>query len=296
MRNLKIIVGIATTGRKSIVGCTLDLLRSQTRLPDGLVMCPASAEDFDPDTIRNLPFATTVRSGKRGLTAQRNQILSAAEEADLIVFFDDDFFPRPNYLEVVEQLFVAHADIVAITGRPIKDGANGPGIEIETALSLMAEERSATDELAFAPTYGTYGCNMAFRMDPIRKHGIQFDENLPLYGWQEDIDFSRQLSVFGRIIDARALRGIHLGAKGGRSSGVRLGYSQIANPIYLVRKGTVSFQFAAPLVFRNVIANLIKSFRSEPWIDRRGRLRGNCLAMRDFFTGRLSPQRILELP
>jgi GT2 family glycosyltransferase len=136
---------------------------------------------------------------------------------------------------------------------------------------------------------------MAFRMKSIRQLGLSFDEALPLYGWQEDIDFSRQLATLGRIVDVSTLRGVHLGAKGGRTSGVRFGYSQIANPVYLIRKGTMSLSFAAPLVWRNLLANLYGSFRPEPWIDRRGRLKGNCLALCDLVTGRISPQRILEL-
>ena len=37
---------------------------------------------------------------------------------------------------------------------------------------------------------------------------------------------------------ANVLRGVHLGNKRGRVSGLRFGYSQIANPIYLLQKGT----------------------------------------------------------
>jgi hypothetical protein len=57
----------------------------------------------------------------------------------------------------------------------------------------------------------------------------------------------------------------------------------------------MSVAFAAPLIWRNVLANLGKSLRPEPWIDRKGRLKGNCMALRDLVTGRISPQRILEL-
>jgi hypothetical protein len=291
---LKIAVGIATAGRRMILDHTLDLIARQRRLPDSLIICPAAIEDLDAESLRRLPFATAIRTGKRGLTAQRNRILSAADASNVIVFFDDDFFPQVNYLEEIERLFLANADVVAVTGRPILDGVNGPGVEVETALQLISADQSAPADPVFVPTYGTYGCNMAFRMDPIRRHGLLFDENLPLYGWQEDIDFSRQLAGFGRIVDSKALRGVHLGAKGGRTSGIRVGYSQIANPVYLVRKGTMSVAFAGFLVWRNILANLGKSIRPEPWIDRRGRLKGNGLAMRDLLTGRISPQRILE--
>jgi hypothetical protein len=39
----------------------------------------------------------------------------------------------------------------------------------------------------------------------------------------------------------------------------------------------------------------VKSLRSEPWIDRRGRLKGNLLAMFDVLRGRSDPRRILDL-
>jgi hypothetical protein len=91
------------------------------------------------------------------------------------------------------------------------------------------------------------------------------------------------------------LRGVHLGAKGGRTSGVRFGYSQIANPVYLVRKGTVSGRFAWSLMGRNLVANLAKSLWPEPWIDRKGRLKGNILGLIDWALGRISPMRILQL-
>jgi GT2 family glycosyltransferase len=292
---LRIAVGIATAGRKAVLSVALDLLARQSRPPDVLVVCPAVAEDLDPGLVERLPFPTVVRIGKRGLTAQRNTILSAAADADVMVFFDDDYFPQLNYLEEVEGLFMGHADVVALTGRPMQDGANGPGVDADIALGLISAGVATPPAPVLAPTYGTYGCNMSFRMEPIRRHGVRFDENLPLYGWQEDIDFSRQLAPFGRIVDANVLRGVHLGTKGGRTSGARFGYSQIANPVYLIRKGTMSLGFAAPLMWRNVLANAGKSLRPEPWIDRRGRLWGNWLALWDLVTRRISPQRILDL-
>jgi hypothetical protein len=76
---------------------------------------------------------------------------------------------------------------------------------------------------------------------------------------------------------------------------VFLGYSQIANPVHFLRKGTVDVLPLAKLMTRNILANIIKSVRPEPWIDRRGRLRGNLVAIGDLLRGRCRPGRILEL-
>jgi hypothetical protein len=126
-------------------------------------------------------------------------------------------------------------------------------------------------------------------------NGLIFDERLPLYGWLEDVDFSRQIARFGRIVSTEATRGVHLGVKLGRQPGVKLGYSQVANPLYLIGKGTMSPRRALLLIARNLAANTLRSLRAEPWVDRRGRLVGNCWAVLDLLTGRLDPRRIQVL-
>jgi hypothetical protein len=108
----------------------------------------------------------------------------------------------------------------------------------------------------------------------------RFDERLRLYGWQEDVDFAASLSSRGRIVKTFAFSGVHQAVKYGRTSGVRLGYSQVVNPLYLVR---------------NVLANHLKTFKPEPRIDRAGRMKGNWIAFRDLMLGRLMPERIEAL-
>jgi GT2 family glycosyltransferase len=134
---------------------------------------------------------------------------------------------------------------------------------------------------------------MAFRTSVIED--ARFDENLPLYAWQEDIDFAGQLRRRGRVVKTRAFVGVHRGVGAARSSGVRLGYSQIVNPLYLVRKKTMPGWFATKLIMRNFVANHIRAVAPEPWIDRAGRLRGNWIAVGDVVRGRADPKRILSL-
>jgi hypothetical protein len=134
---------------------------------------------------------------------------------------------------------------------------------------------------------------MSFRSSLIGD--LRFDERLVLYGWQEDIDFTSQMRSRGRVVCVTSIRGVHLGIKSGRVSGKQFGYSQVANAIYLVRKGTVPASFALPLMFRNIAANLARSLKPESYVDRRGRLMGNLLAIYHVATGRIEPEYILKI-
>ena len=291
---LKISVGIATAGRQTILRETVRHLSLQTRPPDALIICPLPSDGVDAAMFSDFPAPTSVVTGPSGLCAQRNRILAAAQDTDIIVFFDDDFLAAPDYLATVESIFSVHADVTGVTGHLLADGIHGPGLSVNQGLELLhsAQPGPLAD---FEPRAGTYGCNMAFRMATIRANQMRFDENLPLYGWQEDIDFSLRQSPFGRTLKCNRLIGVHLGVKSGRASGVRFGYSQIANPIYLIHKGTMSWRHAKMLMWRNLAANLVRSFYPEPWIDRKGRLKGNMIALADAVSSRLSPSRILQL-
>lgn len=292
---MRIVVGIPTAGRRAILSETISELSRQTRLPDQLVICPANADDVDQEFISRLPVSTMIVRGGEGLPRQRNAILRCSIDFDALVFFDDDFFPANSYLANAERLMENDASVVLATGRLLEDGVRGPGLMPVYARQKLETVAAARLGNSSVPYYGAYGCNMVIRLAPVREHQLTFDEALPLYAWQEDIDFSRQLAPHGRIVRSDALTGIHLGVKRGRASGVKFGYSQIANPLYLIRKGTMSARFGARTMARNLASNLIHLPRPEPHVDRLGRFKGNMLAFLDLLRGRLHPKRILEL-
>jgi GT2 family glycosyltransferase len=286
---VRLAVGIATVGRPALLGAVLRELEHQTRRPDRIIVCAPAADDM----AIPLGWAEAV-IGPRGLTRQRNAILDRVDDCDVLQFFDDDFVPKTTYLAEIERAFDTKPDIVMITGRVVADGIIGPGFDIDEARRQLAASATA-DEDAIETVENGYGCNMAVRLAAARAARCRFDEHLPLYGWLEDVDFSRQLARQGRIVRLAAACGVHLGIKQGRQSGVRLGYSQIANPIYLSRKGTCSWPRTMRQMSRNLTMNLLRSLRPEPYVDRAGRLYGNLKAIRDMFAGKLDPQRILEL-
>lgn len=288
---LRIAVGIATVGRPQLLRVALAELARQSRQPDLVIVCAPTADDVGE---LECAMEVDVVVGPRGLTRQRNAILDRAAQCDAVIFFDDDFLAAPSYLGVVEQVLAAHSDIVMVTGTVVADGIIGPGLTIaEARHRLMTVEPGSNGAMREAAN--GYGCNMAVRVAAAIEGRCRFDDRLPLYGWLEDVDFSRQIARCGRIVKLTAAQGVHLGIKQGRQSGVRLGYSQIANPIYLSRKGTCSWGRALRLMSGNIVANCLRSLKPEPYIDRLGRAAGNLRAFRDLFMGRLAPERILEL-
>lgn len=286
----RVCVCVATRGRPDEVERLVGRLREQTLRPQAIVIACVSRAD-----VGALADDAQVKivTGPAGLARQRNRALAAApDDCEIAVFFDDDFWPRRDWLAVVAAAFRADPTLACVTGNVVADGILGPG------LTYAEAERAVDGGPSARPTwridgYSPYGCNMAFRRSAIG--GLHFDERLVLYGWLEDYDFGARVARSGRLIKLGAAIGAHLGVKGGRVSGRRLGYSQIMNPFYMRRKGTMSPRGALRQALRNLCANAAKSLWPEPYVDRRGRLLGNFIAIDDLVRGRCTPERAERL-
>ena len=290
----RIVVAVATLGRPDDVADLLEALSEQTRQPDHIVLSVTDPQSDLPDP--EIYQDADVLIGSKGLCAQRNRVLEHIKaQYDFLVFFDDDYIPSKTTIEDIVSFFEAHPDVVGMSGRLLADGILGPGLSKLEATDLVktydASPPSETNQQK--PVTDLYGCNMAYRVSAIGT--TRFDERLPAYGWLEDVDFSNQLLARGKLIKTDAFVGVHRGTKRARSRGKPLGYSQIANPIYLAGKGTMSNSRALTQLSRNLIANHVKSLRPEPWVDRWGRVGGNWLAIIDLLRGRLDPERIVHL-
>jgi GT2 family glycosyltransferase len=282
---------IATTGRKDIVKRVVSRLGEQSRPPDGVLVVGAS-----PDDVAGLEGSfekLEVLTARRGLCRQRNAALDhLGNSTDVVAFFDDDFVPADDFLANLEALLSAQPDVVGATGVLVADGAQTQPIGFDDAVRQLdcSSDRLTPRE---SDCLSLYGCNMAIRLSAAT--GLRFDEKLPLYGWQEDVDFTHQLSWRGRLVKTSKLTGVHMGARSGKTSGKRLGYSQIANVVYLWRKGTMCPWLGERLLFQNIASNAVRSLWPERDIDRRGRLLGNLIALRDLASGKIDPERIEAL-
>lgn len=289
---LRLHVIIATCGRAATTAKLVALLEQQTRPADSVIVVGTCEEDVAG--VSEASRAAKICLAQRGLCRQRNAgIERIRKQADAVVFFDDDFVPAPDYLEAVEAMLLANPDIAGLTGVLVDDGILHDAIDFENAVERLHVSGERPQPAPPKPRYSLYGCNMAIRLSALGD--LRFDETLPLYGWLEDVDLTYQLGRRGRLVEAAQLTGIHLGQRGGRQSGRRLGYSQVANVVHLYRKGTMPPDTGWCKLRDNLTANLIKSFAPEPHIDRRGRLKGNLLALADLLMGRLDPGRIVSL-
>ena len=109
---MKIAVAVATAGRPEILAQTLQRLNDQTRVADRIVVCPAKPSDFVAPAGSG-PSDFTVVHGRPGLPAQRNSLLKASQDMDVVVFFDDDFFAQDDYLAAVDRMII----MVPVTSR-----------------------------------------------------------------------------------------------------------------------------------------------------------------------------------
>ncbi len=306
---MKKYVIVATKGRPEQTRTLLDFLADQDVRPDGVYVVGASKADL-PDVAghRLLALAAVhlLIAPCAGLTIQRNHAIVAllkdapAEnvgERWFACFFDDDFRPHGAWLRECAVLFETHPRLAGMTGRILADGVKRGGLSEHDALRYLSGEQAPEMHWASGAERRevgcAYGCNMAFADHVLRE--CRFDEALPLYGWQEDYDFTARARALGAVFYEPACAGVHLGVRSARTSGVRFGYSQVANPLYLARKQTMDRSHARRFIYRNLLSNIYHSLRENALFDYRGRLKGNFLALMDILRGIIHPLRILEL-
>lgn len=295
-----IVVIIASVRRPEELGRWTDHVARQTLKPLEMIWAITGDDDIPPVFRSNdLPPGLTIVRCPTGLTKQRNGALAAIRsDPEFIAFFDDDYVPAKTCLADIVHTFAVMPDVVGLTGTMLADGINSSGITYEDAVSLVSRyEEQRGDRPPSSPSLelwdGLYGCNMVLRANAIGDE--RFDENLPLYAWQEDVDFAARVARGRKMGLTDGFAGVHQGVKNGRGSGKRLGYSQIVNPIYLTRKGSMNPRKALFMSTRNMLKNHLRFVNPEPWVDRRGRALGNWLAIWDVLKGRVDPNRVLEL-
>jgi GT2 family glycosyltransferase len=289
---------ICSLGRPAVLHDTVCSIVKQVLLPTDILLVSPSADNILPETL-TLPGVRYIPSAI-GATTQRNRGLDEmSAETELVVFFDDDVELCARYLEEMAKLFRENPEVLIACGTLLLDGGRGARVDRDVAVQACLQtdhQPLASRPEMYIPLRSAYGCNMAARASALR--GIRFDESLPLYSWLEDADFAVRLTrgALGVVTCPRA-KGVHLGWRGGRVSGVRFGFSQIVNPLYLWRKARI---FPLPHVviqfwLRCLVGNILGVLTGDKEYDRLGYLKGNLLGIKHLLSGKCDPTTILRM-
>ncbi len=291
---------IATVGRKEVVEQTIASLALRKNVPSIVIVVGAAQNDL-PVLPKELPFPVQLLlAPTKGLTIQRNHgIRQLPASIEFVAFLDDDMEVHDDYCAEIENVFRSASEVAGFSGCIMANG----GIERIAARQLLDAYRVPADMpvFGFYPKRwpGFYGCAMNIRR---RWLGIeQFDEQLPLYALGEDCEMGFRLSHHGSVGGSARCPVVHLAVSSGRISEVGLGYAQVINYLYFANKG-VGFPKVAtyfgklirlPLV--NLCFSLFPFLDKKHNIDRKGRLRGNALAIGDVMRGNINPANLVRI-
>lgn len=247
---------IATYNRKDDLKVCIESILSQEELPDNLIIVDSSDENKDKEEIRN--YIKNIKSinikyiitDKKGSSIQRNIGLDEiSENCKIVTFLDDDIILEKSYISEIKKAF-KDLSIVGISGFLIRNGSIVNKVPKDTTKKI-------TDSL--------YGCNMSFRKDAIAD--IRFDENLKLYAFMEDWDFSYRIGKKGKMYYIYEARAVHNTSSKGRVNNKKYGFMLIANRYYLHKKNNIlnlnDYIYFVMCILKNCILSFKKSRREK---------------------------------
>jgi GT2 family glycosyltransferase len=280
---------IASTRRPQALRDTLGSLAEQSRPPDRVILSLVRLEDFDgfwPKGLKGVVIAEAA-----GLTAQRNAgFRNLLPGTEIVLFLDDDVTLAPDCLANGEQVFSEKNDLMVLSGMFLRDG----GVSHLEARELLA--RTPRPAPVFRNSANCYGCLFFVRRTLLERE--RFDERLSGYSFLEDVDFARRGLRHGQVGFYSGVIYVHLRIGSGRVNDRQFGYTQMVNPFYLYRKGSLRFGELGQCWFSGLAANSIYSvlgrFCGRIPDNYRRRLSGNLNGVWEVLLGKAAPERCLR--
>ena len=265
----------------------LSLVRQTT--PCEIIVSVPDLSHVLEETTR-LPRVAVV-TGSRGSCAQRNSALSFIRgECAAIFFFDDDVEVDCDYVGHMLAMLEKDSTIALAAGLNLGRGAVAGSLDRDKAKGLITENKARPLGPEVETIRAAIACRMCLRGSLLGI--VRFDERLPLYGYQEDLDFSLQCRRHGRIVMNRRCLMVHIETTAGRMGSKRRGYSEVVNPFYIWSKRTgASLARVAAGSLRRTLRNAFHLHTA----DGRRQFAGNLAGWLRLTTGRADPEYILRL-
>jgi GT2 family glycosyltransferase len=281
---------ITSKDRPATLTETIQTLLRQSHPAESILVVVDKPSDVDG--LQN-GFNSMIFPG--ALTAKRNAgVNSVPASSTLLLFVDDDVELHRDYARFACELFASYPEIVAASGNVLVDAS----IPRAQAVGILAEARiPESDFKSRGKDSVLYGCNMILRREAALQE--RFDEALPLYSFGEDYEISIRLRRRGLVGRFSTGLLVHLKEATGRLNRKRLAWSIMANNWYFIRKG--STHLPPHLAYLRFAWTFFHIGREQLRLDLGERnsefpgTRGVLLAIRHLLTGKLQPERLLEV-
>ncbi len=280
---------ICSLNRPQMLHETVLSLVHQTTPCEIIVSVPDESHVLN-ETCR-LPRVRLV-TGSKGSCAQRNSALSSVRgECAAIFFFDDDVEVDCDYIRHMLAMLEKDSGVALAAGLNLGRGAIPGSLDREKAKRFIREKRASQPIGREVETIrAAIACRMCMRGSLLGI--VRFDERLPLYGYQEDLDFSLQCRRYGRIVMNRRCLMVHIETNSGRMGSKRRGYSEVVNPFYIWSKKTgANLARVGAGSVRRTLRNVFHLHTA----DGRRQFAGNLAGWLRLATGRADPEYILRL-
>jgi glycosyltransferase involved in cell wall biosynthesis len=291
-RLLETTIVICSANRPAVLSETVDSLLHYQSVRVCEIIISVFDEAHVAEKTRAHKAVRVVLSPRQGTSVQRNVAIQLVRTR-YTLFLDDDVELAPNFIDSMERLLEKSENAVAAAGFLVIDGSRrDTGLDRKLARSYAVNYVQEKDNYSSGE-----GRNLFVRTTMFEK--VLFDEKLALYGWLEDFDFATNCLRHGQIIMNTETCFAHLATPGGRTSGLRFGYSQMVNPFYLWKKN--GKPGLTHVVFGHWLTHFAYNFRGafvrfpSNRSDRRGRFKGNVIALSHLLAGRVDPSYILHL-
>ncbi len=178
----QVVVGLATFHRPEGLARILPLLARQVRELSGAEARIVVVDNDPLGGAREQVSAwadrqvTYVHEPRPGIASARNRALDEAQDADALVFIDDDETPQTGWLQALVDCWLTWRCAV-VTGpvHPVLDGEVDEWVVASRVFDHVQRRTGALN-----PGAGTN--NVLYDLQVLRKHGINFDEAFGLSG------------------------------------------------------------------------------------------------------------------
>ena len=253
-----VVAVVVTYNRRQLLGECLEMLASQTRLPDAVVVVDNASTDGSPDMVRerfpqvDLVHLTRNTGGAGGFSAGLAHAIDR-HGADLVWAMDDDTIPTAEALAELLAARVAYpSDLALVASRVVwSDGQEQPRNIPRDPVLVSRPERMAAMAAGGRPIRTASFVSLLIDADAVREQGLPTAD---FFIWNDDFEFTARILRRHKGIYAPRAVVVHKTTELGTKvvdPGPRF-YNEVRNKVWTFRAGQA---FSPPeAVLRMVVA------------------------------------------